>query len=45
MMAVLHPRVEEERDKVPPELEALAPVKRTGGGRFHRRGSRRGPPL
>ena len=54
MMAVLQPIVEGERASVPPELspeatrlgeEALAPVKRTGGGRFHRRGSRRGPPL
>ena len=48
MIAVLQPIVEGERASVPPELEeleALAPVKRTGGGRFHRRGSRRGPPL
>ncbi len=41
MMAVLQPIVEEERASVPPELEALTPVKRTGSGRFHRRGSRR----
>ena len=54
MISVLQPIVEGERASVPPELsqeatrlgeEALAPVKRTGGGRFHRRGSRRPPPL
>jgi hypothetical protein len=45
MISVLQPIVEAERDKVPPELEALAPVKRAGAGRFHRRGSRRRPPL
>jgi hypothetical protein len=45
MIAVLQPIVEAERASVPPELEALAPVKRTGSGRFHRRGSRRPPPL
>jgi hypothetical protein len=45
MIAVLQPIAEEEREKVPPELEALSPVKRTGGGRFRRRGGRRAPPL
>ena len=45
MMTVLEPIAEEERDNVPPELEALAPVKRTGGGRFHSRRGRGGRPL
>jgi hypothetical protein len=43
-MTVLQPIVEQERANVPPELEALAPAKRTGGRRIFRRGKRRGPP-
>jgi hypothetical protein len=45
-ITVLQPIVEEERANVPAELEVLAPVKRSGGGRrFHRRGRRRNSPL
>ena len=45
-ISVLQPMVEAERANVPAELEALAPVKRSGAGRrFHRRGRRRGSPL
>ncbi len=44
-IAVLQPIVEQERANVPPELEALAPAKRTGGRRFYRRGKRRSPPI
>ncbi len=44
-ISVLQPIVEEERANVPAELEALAPAKRTGGRRFHRRGRPRGSAL
>ncbi len=43
-ITVLQPIVEEERSNVPPELEALVPARRPGGGRFQRR-RRRGSPL
>ena len=41
-ISVLQPIALEERANVPAELEALAPARRTGGRRFHRRGRRRG---
>lgn len=44
-ITVLQPIAEEERANVPAELEALAPIRRTGGRRFHGRGRRRGSPL
>ncbi len=40
-ITVLQPMVERERANVPAELEALAPAKRTGGRRFHRRSGQR----
>jgi hypothetical protein len=40
-ITVLQPIVEQERANVPPELEALAPARRTGVRRFQRRGTRR----
>lgn len=36
-IAALQPIVEEERTNVPPELEALAPVRRSGKPRFQRK--------
>ncbi|MEE8346308.1 MAG: hypothetical protein V3S20_03070 [Dehalococcoidia bacterium] len=42
-ISVLQPIVDQERENVPPELEALVPARRSGGRRFHRRGPRRRP--